>query len=167
MLFGPERQFGRMIQPFHWHALPQLRQVAALQAALDHQCVDRIKVVFAKQVRAVTNRMGNCARYPASRDFVADPAQVFKQHHAQRGWQGPKFAQAQFAVLLVGVEKRGENFLVQDAVGVSHIGPGDAINARQTFQRCARELGQARVVAARHAFADLLQLLFDQVKIIQ
>jgi hypothetical protein len=50
---------------------------------------------------------------------------------------------------------------------VGHIGPGDAVHARQAGQRGIGQLGQARVVAARHAFADLLQLGLDQVEVVE
>ncbi len=138
-----------------------------MQAVLLHQRVNRVEIGVAQPVRAVPNRMGDFARHLALRDGVRHPAQVFKEHDAQRCWQGPKFAQPQFTAVLVGIDKRRENLGVEDAVGVSHIGPGDAIDAWQSFQRRGRQLGQAVVVAARHAFVDLLQLCFDQVEIVK
>jgi len=48
-----------------------------------------------------------------------------------------------------------------------HIGPGDAVHTRQARQRRCRKFRKARVVAARYAFANLLELRFDEVKVVQ
>ena len=111
--------------------------------------------------------MGDFPGHLALGNVVGHAAQVFKQHHAQGGRQGPELAQPQFAVFLVGVEKGGEQFRVEHAVGMGHVSPGDAVDAWQAFQRRRCQLGQARVITPRHTFADLLQLGFDEVKVVE
>ena len=48
-----------------------------------------------------------------------------------------------------------------------HVGPGNAIDTRQAGQRLRRQLGQPRVVAAWNAFANLLELRLDQMKVVE
>ena len=111
--------------------------------------------------------MGDFARQFAARNVVGHAAQVFQQHDPQRRRQGPQFAQAQFAAALVGIQEGGEHFRVQHAVGVRHVSPGNAVHTRQSTQRQHGQLGQPGVKTARHAFADLLQLRFDQREVVQ
>ena len=167
MPLSPAHHCGRSFQQLRRHALPELGQVTALQATLPHQCVDRIKPAVVQPQRAVPDRMGHFACHLALSDVVSHPAKVFQQHHPQRGRQGPQFAQAQLAAILVGVKKSRKYFRIKDAVGVRHIGPGDAVNTRQALQWRCRELRQAGVVAARHTLTDLLQLSLDQWKIVK
>ena len=169
VLLGPQRQCRRRRAgaQFGRHALPQLGQVVALQAVPGHQRIDGVQVSRAERLHTVPDRMGNFAGHFAQSNLVGHAAQVFQQHDAQRGRQGPQLAQAQLAAALVSVEKSGEYLRVQRAVGVRHVGPSNAIDARQALQRRPRQFGQAGVIAARHALADLLQLGFDQRKVVQ
>ena len=48
-----------------------------------------------------------------------------------------------------------------------NISPGDAVHPGQTDQRLVGQFRQLSVVAARNAFLDLLELCFNQVKIVQ
>ena len=50
---------------------------------------------------------------------------------------------------------------------MGHISPGYAVNARQARQRRRGKLGKAGVITAWYAFTDLLQLRFDEVKVVQ
>ena len=47
------------------------------------------------------------------------------------------------------------------------VGPGDAVDARQAAQRLGRELRELPVVIAWQALADLKQLRFDQMEIVE
>ena len=46
-------------------------------------------------------------------------------------------------------------------------GPGDAIDAGQAAQRLLAQLGQGAVIAARQTIANLRNLRFDQVEVIE
>ena len=167
MAFGPAHQRGRGVGQLRRHPLPKLRQVTALQAALLHQGVNRIERASVQPRGTVPHGVRHLAGHLTLRDVVGHAAKVFQQNHAQRGRQGPKLAQAQLAAVLVGIEKSGEYFGIEDAVGVRHISPGNAVDARQPLQRRRSQLGQAGVITARHTLADLLQLGFNQREIVK
>ena len=142
MLFGPIDQWENRLDTFGGHALPKLGQVVALQATALHIGVQRIQVLQAQGVRRIPGGVCDfpCDLVPG--DAIGHAAQVLQQHHTQGGWQGPEFAQAEFADFLVGMQESNEQHRVQHAVGMRHIGPGNAIDTRQARQRFVEQFGQ-------------------------
>jgi hypothetical protein len=170
VLRGPahQRQGGRRVGlGAGRHALPELGQVAALQAVDLHQGQQLVEFAQAQRLGLVPGGVGDFARDLVPGDAVGHAAQVFQQHHAQGGGQRPEFAEVELADLLVGMQESREQDGVEHAVGVGHIGPGDAVDARQPLQRPVGQLGQVGVVAVRHAVLDLLQLRLDQVEVVE
>ena len=149
------------------HALPQLCQVTTRDADALHRVVQVVEVLDAQGLGRVPGRVRYFPRDLVARNAVGHAAQVFKQHHAQGGREGPELAEGQFTDLLIGMEKRREKQGIENTVGVCDIGPGNAVDPRKTFQRLADELGKVGVVAVRDPLLDLLQLRFDQVKVIE
>ena len=165
--FHPLHQRRRAVQVIGRCALPQLREPGAAQPATGHLGVEDIELCFADAIGGIAHRMRQFPRHLARCDFVGHAAEVFEQHNPQGGGQGPQLGQAQLAHFLVSVQERAEDFRVQHAVRMGHVGPGDAIDARQARQGSRRQFRQLGVIAARHPFADLLQLRFDQVEVVQ
>jgi hypothetical protein len=167
VLLGPAHERGHVLAALHGQALPQLREVAVLQPVALQRAVEHVEVLRREVRRGVPRGVRDLASDLVLGDGLGHAAQVFEQHHAQRGGQRPQLAEREFVDLLVGVEKGREQRLVEHAVRVRHVGPGNAVHARQARQRRRGELGQARVVAARHAVVDLLELRLDQVEVVE
>ena len=165
--FNPLDQDRRGVELLGWNALPQLGEPGSPQPATRHLRVHPVQMLFADSLGRVADSVRQLPCHLAGRDVIGHPAQVLQQHHPQRRGQGPQLGQPQFADFLVSIEERGKGLRVQHAVGVGHIGPCDAVDARQARQRSAGQLGQLGVVAARHAFPDLLELSLDQVEVVE
>ncbi|MCY1519163.1 hypothetical protein D9M68_539080 [compost metagenome] len=167
VLFGPAHQRGHVVAVLDGQALPQLREVAVLQAVALQCAVEHVEVLHREVRRCVPGRVRDLARDLVLGNALGHAAQVFEQHHAQGGGQRPQLAEHEFVDVLIGVEEGREQRLVEHAVGVRHIGPRNAVHARQPRQRRRDELGQACVVAARHAVMDLLELRLDEVEVVE
>ena len=68
--------------------------------------------------------------------------------------------------LLVGAHEAPQRLGVEAAVGVGDKGPGHAEHPRISGERPVGELGQLPVVARRQIVADLADLLFDDVIVV-
>ena len=68
---------------------------------------------------------------------------------------------------LVGAHEAAQHLGVEAAVGVRDEGPGEAEHARIAGERPVGELGQLAVVARRQVVADLADLLFDEVVVVE
>ena len=167
MPFGPARQHRRRVAVLDRQPQPQLRQVAVLQAAALHRAIDLVELGLRQRVGGIPGGMRHLACHLDGGNAFGHAPQVLQQHHAQGGGQRPQLAERELVDFLVGVEKRHEQLGVQHAVGVRHVGPGDAVDARQPGQRLRDQLGQSLVVAARHAGANLLELRLDQVEVVE
>ena len=60
-----------------------------------------------------------------------------------------------------------QEVLVESAVGVCDEGPRHAVNPGQASQRLVQQDRQAAKVAARQPVVNLLELRFNQVKVVQ
>ena len=94
-------------------------------------------------------------------------AQVFHQHHTQRGGQGPQLALRQRVHGLVGHQEFGQQPGLERAVGMRHIGPGDGVHAGQPGPWPRHQHRQAAEVAARQAVMHLTRLRDHQVNVVQ
>ena len=115
----------------------------------------------------VGQRLGVGTRPPAVRDLVGQAAQVLDEDNAQRDRHRPQFTDRERLHALVGGDEAPQRRGIEVAVGVGHERPGQAEHARITGERAAGELRQLPVVARRQVVADLADLLFDQVVVVQ
>ena len=118
-------------------------------------------------VDAVAAQVGHFACCLVGGHPLGQPAQVFDQHHPQRGRQRPDLAQVQLAGLLVGAEKGHQQLFTERTIGVGDKGPGHAVDPRQAGQRRVQQHRQGAKVAARQAVPHLFELGLDQVEVVQ
>ena len=108
MFRGPAHQLRAGVGGLIRHALPELRQETALEAATSHALQKAVEVVVAQRMGIVPDRVRGFACSLAFSDLVSHPTQVFQQDNTQGCWQGPKFAEVQLADILIGVQKSRE-----------------------------------------------------------
>ena len=106
------------------------------------------------------------ARGAVAHDQVGQPPQVFDQHNAQRDGKRPQLADGQRLHLLIGAHVAAQHFRIEPAVGMRDERPGDAEHAGIAGKRSVGELGQLAVIAGRKVGADLADLPFDEVIVV-
>ena len=117
--------------------------------------------------QAIRQRLGVVALAQPFGDLVGEPAQVFDQHDAKGDRHGPQLADGERLHPLVGGNEAPQRQRIEMAVGVCNEGPGDPEHARVAGEGPRRQLRQLPVIAGRQVIADLADLLFDQVIVIQ
>ena len=122
-------------------------------------------VVHAHQ--AVGHAVRLLARRAAAHDAHGRAPQVLDQHDAQRDRHGPQLADAERLDGLVGAHETGQRLRIEPAVGVGDERPGHAEHAGIAGQRTAAQLGELAVVAGRQVGADLADLLFDEMVVVE
>jgi hypothetical protein len=80
---------------------------------------------------------------------------------------GPELADAERLDSLVGTDETAECLHIESAVGVGHVGPGEAIDAGVSCEVARRDLRQPAVVAPREVVSDLPELLVDDVEVVE
>ena len=154
-------------------ALHHLQRKGALHAALLQVGKEGLRaVVGAGRIvvpagQGIAQAVGRLACRFFSGHALGQAAQVFHQHHAQCGGQGPQLALGEGLVLLVGLQQLDHQARFEGAVGVGHIGPGDGVDAWQSGQRADCQNGQAAEVAARQAVVHLMRLRHHKVDVVQ
>ena len=103
----------------------------------------------------------------AVKDLHSQTPHVLDKDDAQGDRNGPKFADHQRLNLLVGADIAGQHRADHQTVGMGDIGPGQTENPRVSGELTLGQLGQLAVIAGWQIVADLAQLLFDQVKVVQ
>ncbi len=68
---------------------------------------------------------------------------------------------------LIGLHETPQEFRIETAVGMCDEGPSDAEHTREADEGPLGELGQLAVKPGRQIFADLANLLFDHVKVVE
>ncbi len=116
--------------------------------------------------QAIGDGVGLLASGPAVDDPLGDAPQVFDQHDAQGDGHRPQLADGQRLDLLIGAQIAAQHFGIEQAVGVGDKGPGHPEHARISRKGSAGQLGQLAVIALGQVAADLADLLFDHVKIV-
>ena len=148
-------------------ALRDLHQEHTADAAPIQQREQFVEARGGIGLDAVADQVRDLARCLVGGEAFGQTAQILDQHHPQRGRQGPELAEREFTGLLIRAEKVREQVLVECAVSVRDEGPGHAVDARQTSERLVDEHRQITKVAPRQALVDLLQLTFDEVKVVE
>jgi hypothetical protein len=80
---------------------------------------------------------------------------------------GPELADAERLDALVGTHEALKRLQLEPAVGVGHIGPGEAIDPGASREVARRDLRQPAVVAPREVVSDLPELLVDDVEVVE
>ena len=133
-----------------------------------HGAVAGRRQVLVRQMSQMgqVRQLGQVGKVAAHRAF-GQPAQVFHQHHPQRGWQRPQLAQRQRRHALVAGQKRLKQRQIQRAVAVRHPGPCHPIDARQPGQRSVGKAGQALKIPAWQRVPHLVDLALHQLRVVQ
>ena len=100
-------------------------------------------------------------------DLVGEAAQVLDQHDAQGDRDGPELADGQRLHALIGDQIAAQRLGIEMAVGVGDEGPGEAEHPRIARERPLGELRQLTIVAGRQVLADLADLRFDEMVVVE
>ena len=125
----------------------------------------RVGRVWAQQAAGQGVGVGPCAA--SDGHLVGEAAEVLDQHDAQGDRYRPQFADGQRLDLLISDDKALQDVRVEVAVGVGDKRPGHAQYTWITGKGTAGEFRQLAVIARRQVIADLANLLFDQVIVVQ
>jgi len=79
----------------------------------------------------------------------------------------PELSRRQRLNALIGTHEPAQHFGIEAAVGVSDEGPCHAEHPRKAGERTSGQLRQLPVVAGRQIVADLADLLFDEVIVVE
>jgi hypothetical protein len=104
---------------------------------------------------------------PAADDAIGRAPQVFDQHDAQRDGNRPQLADAERLNALIGAHEAAQHVGVEAAVGMGNERPGDPEDARVAGEGAARQLRQLAIIARRQIIANLADLLFDKMIIVE
>ncbi|MNK88933.1 hypothetical protein D3C87_1089220 [compost metagenome] len=113
--------------------------------------------------QAIGIRTGGAAR----RHLVSQPSQVLDQNDAQRDGNRPQFPDGQRCHALIGHDEAPQCDGVDVTVGVGDKRPGNAKYARITSKRSAAQFRQLAIVARRQGVANLTDLRFDEVVVVE
>ncbi len=94
------------------------------------------------------------------------PAQVFHQHDPQRDRDCPKLPDGQRLDTLIGAHEAVQHLDIEAAVGMRDESPGDAEDPRIARERPGGQLGQLVIEFRRQVAADLPDLRFNDVIIV-
>ncbi len=97
---------------------------------------------------------------------VRKPPEVLDQHDAQGDGHRPQLADGERPDLLIGADVAPQLLGVEPAVGVRNKGPGHREDLWQTREGTRRELGQLSIISSRQIGADVADLLFDHMEIV-
>jgi hypothetical protein len=149
------------------HELNGERSVQERLFALAKDRGDRLGGAPVHAQEPVGQAVGFLARGPAHPDAHRRAPQVLDQRYAQRDRDRPQLADRQRLNALVGAHEAAQYLRIEAAVGMRDEGPGHAENPRIPGERPACELRQLAVVAWRQIVADLADLLFDEVVVVE
>ena len=97
---------------------------------------------------------------------MREPPQIFDQNDLQRYRDGPELPDREGLNLLIRVDVGNQDLGIKAAVGVSDKGPSHAEDAGITSERAGDEFRELAVIARRQIGADLTDLRFHQMKIV-
>ena len=160
------RRHGRVLiaQPLEELDLPGSRQRQARKPA--KRCGRRIGTLLAQAEQAVRELIRLLACDAAANDLVRQAAHVLDHQDSQADGDRPELAEGQRLDPLVGGHQAAQALGVESAVGVRDVRPRHAENSRIPFQRASCQLRQLAIVVGRQVVADLAQLLFDDMEVV-
>ncbi len=103
----------------------------------------------------------------ADADLVGQPPQVLDEHDAQGDRHGPELADGQRLGALIGADEAAQDVRIEIAVGMRDERPGNAEHPRIAGERPVGEFRQLAVVTGRQVVANLADLFFDEVIVVQ
>ncbi len=127
---------------------------------------DRLRLAPASAQQTVGDRIGLLACCAAEHNALGEAPQILDEHDPQRDRDCPELANGQRLDILVGTNKALQHLEVEAAVGVGDEGPGHTEHAGIACERPVGELRQLPVIAGGEIGADLADLLFDDMKIV-
>ena len=148
------------------HELDRKRFRKRPRGAVGEHDRGRFRSAPADAQQSIRDPIGLVSRDPALRDLLREPSQIFDQHDLQRDRSRPKFADHQRLDRLIGVDEADEDVGVKTAVGVGDKRPSHAEHARVAGERARGQFRQLAIVAGRQIHADLTDLPFDQMVIV-
>ena len=99
-------------------------------------------------------------------DLLREPAQVLHQGQAEGDGHRPQLADQERLLALEGQDEALERDGVEAAVGMGHQRPGEPDHARRALERPLAEPGKLAVEPGRQVGADVVQDVFDDVKVV-
>ena len=164
---APCRRYGGVLiaQPQHQLDGKGRRQRGAGRIA-GGQCVGLRRISVQTQ-QSVGHIVRFLARGPAADDARGGAAQVLDQHDAQRDGDRPKLPDAQRLNALIGTHEKTQRIRIEPAVAMGDVAPSQSEHTGIADERAVRELRQLAVETRRQILANLADLLFDEVIIIQ
>ena len=117
--------------------------------------------------KSVCQGVRTLARSATTYNACSGAAQVFHQYYPQRDRHRPQLADGQWLNALIGADKTTERFGIETAISVGNKRPGHTEHARIALKRSIPQLGQQSIEARRKILADLADLLFDEVVVIE
>src|SRR5579872_7040980 len=117
--------------------------------------------------KPVSKGIGFLARGAAAYDACRGAAEIFHQHDAQRNRDCPELADGQWLNALISAHEATQRFGIEAAVGVGNERPGHAQHAWIAVERAIAELRQPSIEARREILADLADLLFHAMVIVE
>ena len=106
------------------------------------------------------------ARGPAACDLLRKPPQILNQDDLQRYRDRPKLTDREGLNFLIRVDVGNQDIGIEAAVGVGDKRPRHAEDAGITRERAGDEFWELAVIAWRQISADLTDLPFHQMKIV-
>ncbi len=126
----------------------------------------RFRSAAAHSKQPISKAISRVARDAAARNLLRKPPQIFNQDDLQRYRDRPKLADREGLNFLIRVDVGHEDIGIETAVGVGDKRPRHAEDAGVTRERSGDEFWQLAVIARRQIGADLTDLPFHQMKIV-
>src|SRR5271165_4562649 len=116
--------------------------------------------------QAIRKAIRLVARSAAARELLRKPPQILNQDDLQRYRDRPKLADREGLNVLIRVDVGNQDVGIKTAVGVRDERPRHAEHAGVASERTRDELWELAIVARRQIGADLTDLPFHQMKIV-
>src|ERR1700691_350471 len=116
--------------------------------------------------QSIRNAIRVVTRAAAVCDLLRKPPQILNQDDLQRYRDGPKLADREGLNVLIRVDVGNEDLGIEAAVGVRDERPRQAEDAGITRERTRDKFWELAVIARRQIGADLTDLPFHQMKIV-
>ena len=111
--------------------------------------------------------LGFDAAHPALDQFLGEPAQVLDQGQLEHAGPRPQLADSERGDGLVGVDEPIQPPGIESRVAVAELLDGHGIDAGGAGDLARGQLGELAVVAGRKVMADLADLAFHQVVVVE
>jgi len=138
----------------------------ALVVMSAHQRV-RVGCLAVDAEQAVGNHIGLLTCDAAADNAARGATHVLHEHDAQRDGDRPELTNGERLHALIGAHEPTQCFRIEAAVGVRHVRPGDTEHARVAREVAIRKFRQLPIEPRRQINANLADLLFDDVIVVE